>query len=248
MKLNYLVLELKNVFGNFIGLFFSFVFPVLLANILIFSRKNDVPAEYVGDFKTSIFLTLIAIIPISLALVGFPALFSQETEKGVTKRMVLFGYTVDKQLIHKVLANLVVIVLATVVYFLAVGWVNEINEPSNYSLFVLLSGLLVISIDFYLITFSITWWLKKFSRVYGVTMILYFAIMILTGMFGVTPDKFGTVIETIAKGIPITLLNELMIKNWGETSYSLGNYLYVLIGFTIFSLLCFIIARRINRK
>lgn len=248
MKMNYFVLELKNVFGNFIGLFFGLVFPILLANILIFSRKNDVPVEYVTDFKTGIFLTLIGIIPISLALVGFPALFAQETEKGVTKRMVLFGYTIDKQLIYKVLANLVVIVLALLVYFFAVGWANGINKPSGYSLFVLLSGLLVISIDFYLITFSITWWLKKFGRVYGVTMILYFAIMILTGMFGVTPDKFGTVIETIAKAIPITLLNELMIKNWTATSYSTGNYLYVLLGFSVFCLLCFFVTRKTIRK
>ncbi|QPK94180.1 ABC transporter permease [Actinomyces sp. zg-332] len=248
MKFNYLVLEIKNVLGNFIGLFFSYIFPIMLANIIIFSRKGEIPAQAVPEFKTSVFLLLISVIPISLALVGFPALFSQETDKGVTKRMILFGYTIEKQLINKLIANVLVIFSAVGVYFLCVGWVNEINKPSAFSIIFLLFGILFISIDFFLITFTLTLWLRKFSRVYGVTMTLYFLVMILTGMFGVSPDKFGKIIETIANCIPITLLTKLTTEHWGESFYSLGNYPYVLIGFTAFSIVCYFLGTRSFKK
>ena len=244
MKINHLVLEIKNVMGNFIGLFFSFIFPIMLANIIIFANKDRVPPQVIGEFKISIFLLLLQVIPLSLALVGFPALFSQETDKGVTKRMILFGYSIEKQLLCKMIANIFVVFVAVALYFLAVGWANEIDSPSGYSLVLLLFSTLVISIDFLFISFAITVWLKKFNRVYGVTMILYFAVMILTGMFGVSPDKFGKVIESIANFIPITQLAEVTKKHWTESSYDLGNYPYILIGFTVFSIVCYLIGKR----
>lgn len=243
MKINYFILEVKNVLGNFMGLFFGFVFPLIVGNIVIFSKKEDVPVQYLADFKITVFVTMITIIPLSLALVSFPALFAQETEKGITKRMVLFGYNSNKQLINKMLANLLVIILGTIIYFFGVGWVNDIKMPSNYSALILISGLFIFAIDLYLISFAITWWLKKFNIVYGITMIMYFTIMILTGIFGVTPDKFGDIIETIANGIPTTLLIDYCSKNWLEDSYDLGNYPWVLLGFTIFSVLCFVVSK-----
>lgn len=248
MKTRYLILEFKNILGNFIGIFFGFIFPVLLANIIIFSRKSEIPPQFVSDFKVTIFITMISIIPLSLALVGFPALFSQETEKGVTRRMVLFGYGITKQLINKLISNIVVIFIAVGVYFFSVGYMNDIKLPSAYSLFILLVSLFIISIDFYMITFAITWWLKKFSYVYGVTMVLYFIVMILTGMFGVSSEKFGTIIYGIAKCIPITLFAKTLIKNWSASFYSLGNYVWVLIGFTIFSFLLFLLSKKTSRN
>ena len=247
MKKNYLILECKNIFGNFIGLFFSFIFPSLLANIIIFSNKADIPEQFMGEFKTSVFLLLACVIPLSLAFVGFPALFSQETEKGITRRFILFGYKMKDQLLHKLVANLIVILLAVITYFVSTGWMNGVNIPSYYSMFLFTTGMLVISIDFFLIAFAITWFLKTFSRVYGVTMTLYFAVMILTGMFGVKPEKFGKIVETIANLIPITKFNSVLSENWTESTYSLGTYPYVLLGFTVFSVLLVVYANKVNR-
>ena len=91
--------------------------------------------------------------------------------------------------------------------------------------------------------------LKKFSLTYCVTMLLYFAQMILGGMMGITYDNMPSVLQVAAKMLPVTYINRDFYTVWKGEHYNYVPMLqsYLLMG-AVAGILLFVTLHKERRE
>ncbi|WP_246574208.1 hypothetical protein [Leuconostoc miyukkimchii] len=212
------VFEMQNLLGNMITLFFGFAFAPMMG--LVFGGSySDVPQAL-----NQIYLSFFCTIPLSMVFVGFSSLFSQEMERGFTLRAELFGYSRLSQAWHKFMAITVFVILSSIIYSYIFLSYFKLPLP-NLSIIAQMAIFQILSTAIYfLIVFLLTILLKKFSRVYGVAMISYFGIMIISGIMG------NMNVGRIGAYLPIKMFITNYATHLGDTSYISGKIgLYSLI-------------------
>ena len=218
--------EFKNtVLGNFLIIFFGIVFPIFLFSI-ISGTLSDVPENYREVVKTTLFISMSSIIPLSVMFIGHSAIYANELEKDVPLRLELFGFNKLQLLFSK-----------CVIYFIFL----MISLVSIFIFYLLSVVLLVISNSIALI-------FKKFGITYGITMILYFFIMFSSGMMGVTTKKLPEVMRVIGRCIPTYHLSDNYYKFWYGNSYDFKQIILSFLIIISFSLILFVTSIYINKK
>lgn len=221
IKKRKLVFEFQNLLGNMMTLFFGFMFAPMMAFVFGSSYSN------VPQALNQVYLTFFCTIPLSMVLVGFSSLFSQEVEQGFTLRAELFGYSRMSQVIHKFIALTGFVLLSSIIY----SWIFlshfNLSIPSQSIMIQMGIFQILNAAIYFMVVFLLTTFLKKFSRVYGISMISYFVIMIVSGIMGnMNVGKLGNY-------LPIKLFITDYTNRLNDTDYisgKIGLYLFILLG------------------
>lgn len=214
------IYELRNINGNFMTHFWGIVFPNLMCVLLAKTVGSQVPEEIRQEVITSIMLSMALVIPMSIMLIGYGCLYSQEVERGIPLRMRLFGYAAHMEVIAKIIANMIFMSIAIVIYGVFQMLVMDIPRPAFSSLVCLLVSLYLIGIIFLIVSHAIAMIFRKFSITFGVSMCLYFMLMILTGSMGIDTDQLPEGLQKIAAMLPMTYISNDFVDFWQGGSYN----------------------------
>jgi|SRR5690625_1770949 len=242
-----IIYEVKNILGNIFTIIFGFIFPTLMTIILYNAIKADINITDINYLKIHLFVSNAVMIPLAIVFVGFVALFSQEIEKGVVLRMSLFGYTEKRQLKAKFISQLIVVFISLLLYSIIIIPVLKIPEINMLGFVYILISYLILTVLFFIIGFSISLLTKRFSVSFGITMSLYFIIMILSGMMGVSSDDLPFLLKQISYVLPTNHLIKNSYNLWNNIGFELTGLIISFIIFIIISTVLYFIAFK-NRK
>lgn len=244
----YIQYEMRNNKGNIMASIFGFFMPVFMTILFFNVYKGQMPENAVSGFATQMYVGNMMMIILAMTLVGFAAMFSQEVEQGVTRRLELFGYVYKKQVEAKFWGQLIIVTISSLLYSLIICILLPIKRPVIGSLIAYILSIFAVLLVLFLIAYAIAMLVGKFSVTYGITMGIYFGIMILSGMMGVTPEQFPKPVRIIAELLPTTRIIELFPDSW---STKLGNVAPLiqtfLLWYGVAGVLLFLVARK-NRK
>lgn len=241
--------ELRNMLGNFFAVFFGLFFPILMTLILKPAILKNVPEIAHDAAVVRIFITNLLMIPLALMFVGFSALFSQELEKNVISRMSLFGITESMQMRAKMIAQSIVLLFAIILYCAITIPYLGLPMPTFYAGTVYALVIILLSIILFVLSYGIALLSKKFSVCYGITMTLYFSMMILSGMMGMNISDFPSFIQVISKMFPTAFIVNDFQDAWFLTSYNFAPMLQSFLFFgSISGIVCYIALRKNARS
>ena len=234
---HYIKFELKNTFGYSIGMIVGGLLPLVLA-IGGYHASND--AERNKVLSETIFSMCLPMIPLGLVMLPFTIAFAKDIGDGISTRFSLFGYTKLKQMFAKFISILFLVSGICIVYFLVLQIVLPLPVPSKAAVILMICGILILTISFYFLAFTIAWFFKGFNAVQGIARVAYFGIAIITGTIG--GFDFTGVMKKISDFVPFNSFRTELANNWTTTSFDMSNVLIRLIFFMIFTVLLFCIA------
>ena len=212
--------ELRNINGNFMPHFFGIVFPNVMCVLLSKALGSQVPEEMHSEIMTSVMLSMTLVIPMAIMLLGYGALYAQEVERGIPLRMRLFGYGMEAEITAKIIAHLIFMTIAMVVFGIFQAVVMDISKPTFSSFLCLLVCLYLIGVICLILSHGIAEICKKFSITFGIEMFLYFMMMILTGMMGIRTDQLPPGLQKVASMLPMSYISNDFIDFWQGGSYN----------------------------
>ena len=240
--------EFRNLMGNIFTMIFGVFFPIGMTIFFGTAMAGNVPEEAKDIFITTTFITNSVIIPLASILVGYSAVFSQELEKNIPLRFRLFGYTEKTVLISKICANLIFITLSLMMYTVVVCSVIKVQVPTLSSALILIFSLYLLSTFLFILAHGISLFFKKFGPTFAISMGLYFAIMVLSGMFGVQAKDFPNPIKAVAYAFPTTYISGEFIDFWQGGSYNFVPYIQSFIFFAAVSCIILFMAIHHNSR
>lgn len=200
--------------------FFGIVFPNLMSLLLSKTIGEQMPTDMRQGVTTSIMITMTMVMPMAITLLGYGCLYSNEIERGCPLRMRLFGISARTEIIAKIIAHMIFLTLAFIIFGIFHIVVMDIQMPAASSLFCLILCLYFVGIIMLVIAHAIANLLQKFSLTFGVTMFLYFAFMILTGMMGIQTSQLPKALQMLAKTLPMTYISNDFADFWQGGSYN----------------------------
>ena len=219
-NVNMVLYELRNINGNLMPHFFGIVFPNMMT--MIFSRTigSQVPAAVRQNAMVSIMLSMMLVIPMSIMFIGYGALYTQEVENEVPLRMHLFGFHEKSLLTAKIIAHLIFMTIAFVIYAIFQTFTMDIPKPVFSSVICLMISLYLIGVILLVIAHSIANIFRKFGITFGITMFVYFVLMMLTGMMGISTEQLPKALQKIALTLPMTYISNDFAGFWEGGSYN----------------------------
>lgn len=217
--------EVRNMNGNLMSHFFGIVFPNIMCLVLSKTVGESLSADIRREVMTSIMLSMSLIMPMSIMMLGYGAVYSQEVERGVPLRMRLFGFGEKSLITAKIIAHLILLTVAFVIFALFQILVMDVLKPTPQALVCLILSLYFIGGTLLVIAHALADIFKKFSVTFGICMSFYFAMMILTGMMGMRTDQLPTGLRAIAKTLPMTYISNDFITFWKGGSYNFMPYI-----------------------
>lgn len=245
-----LLFEFRNVIGNPYVHIFGVGMPVLMMVIITRAVVGEIPdAELLASMTTSVFLGIGALIPMATIFMGYGIAHAQELEKGIPQRMELFGIGVRLSLCSRIVSEVIFMAIAFSIYFAAGFVIADVKTPKASGAALYAVCILALSVMLFCLAHAIACMLRKFSLVYCVTMLLYFAMMILGGMMGISFDNMPSVMQAAAKLLPVTYINRDFGGIWVGESYNFMPMLqsYLLMG-AVAGILLFVAVRRDSRR
>ncbi|WP_300380912.1 ABC transporter permease [Clostridium sp.] len=242
IKSNLVKYEFRNLVGNIFAVIFGVVFPIFMTTFLGIIIGAKVPEEARAKVMTGIFISNSMMIPLATVFIGYAATFSQELEKNIPIRFRLFGYREEALVASKIIAYLIFMTIALIIYTITSFIGLDIQVPSLSSALILIGSLYILAIIFFVLAHGISLIIKKFGPTYAITMILYFAIMILSGMFGVQAKDFPRHLMKVAYLFPTTYVASDFIDFWQKGSYNFMPYIQSLVLLLTVALIVLIIA------
>ncbi len=217
--------ELRNINGNFMPHFFGIVFPNIMSFIFATMAGKQVPEAMRQEAVVSVVICMAMIMPMSIMFLGYGALYSQEVENGIPLRLRLYGYCEKSLIMAKVIAHLIFLTVAFMVYGIFQMLSQDIPKPAVSSLLCLLLSLYLMGVMFLVIAHSMANIFRKFSVTFGISMFLYFILMMLTGMMGISVELLPGVLREIARVFPITYICNDFADFWQGGPYNFMPYI-----------------------
>lgn len=245
---NYILYETKNIMGNFMSWGFGVAMPICMTLLFFQVFKGQMPENLVREFATQMYIQNVLMVPLAMVFIGFAATFSQEVEQGIVRRMELFGYSYKKQIGVKYFGQMIVLVIAFIIYSVSIIPLLPVNRPSAGSFIMFWISVFLLALVYFMLAYSIAMLTRKFSYAFGIVMVIYFATMILSGMMGVRPEQFPGVIRSISEMLPTTQIIYLFSESWRT---KIGNAAPLLQSFLLLygtAALLLILAYRKNRR
>ena len=240
--------ELRNINGNFMTHFFGIVFPSMMT--LIFSKTIgiQVPEAARDQVLVSIVLSMSLVIPMSIMFIGYGALYSQEVEHEVPLRMRLFGFHERSLLAAKIIAHMILMTAAFVIFAVFQMITMDIPKPAASSLICLLVSLYLIGIILLVIAHSLADIFRKFGITFGITMSIYFLLMVLTGMMGISTEQLPKALQKVAATLPMTYVSNDFADFWTGGSYNFMPFIQSLLFFGAIAGILLMYAQYRNRR
>lgn len=218
-SLRMVLYELRNINGNLMPHFFGIVFPNIMCILLSRTVASQVPEAMGETVRTSIMLTMSLVIPMSIMFLGYGALYAMEVEREIPLRMRLFGYGMGAEVQAKIIAHLIFMTIALAVYGAFQGLAMDVSRPTVPAFLCWLISLYLIGVICLMLAHGIAGIFRKFSITFGVSMILYFMMMILTGMMGIETDQLPVGLQKCADLLPMTHISNGFADFWQGGSY-----------------------------
>ncbi|WP_029501267.1 ABC transporter permease [Lachnoclostridium phytofermentans] len=212
--------ELRNLLGNFFTLFFGIAFPIAFSILMPSIITRDLPENAQSEAIITVFVTMSMVIPMAVMLLGYAANYAQEVENDVPLRLDLFGIQPKKLFVAKLIAHLIFITIAFILYFFVDWIVLDIKMPNTKMIVLWISCLYLLAIIFFMIAHGITTIVKKFGITFAVTMLLYFSFMILCGMMGITVEQLPKALKNVALLLPMSYISKDFVGIWDGGSYN----------------------------
>lgn len=215
--------ELRNMAGvpwmYIFGVFMPIAFSVLFSKIGM-SEQGAVPQELKGFTSTAICLSIGMMIPLASVLVTCAVQTAQEIDKKIPLRLRLFGFTEQKIMLARGLAELVLVTLSMLLFWGINAAVLPLQKPVFGALAAWLICFYLFSILLYFMAYGLAGLLKKFGLTYGITMILYFVFMMLSGMMGFQTSQLPKLLQGISNLLPTTYVTNDFIFFWQGGTYN----------------------------
>lgn len=242
--------ELRNVAGNPFVHIFGVGFPILMSIIITKAVSSEMPdTSYLYEVITSIFLGIGAIIPMATILMGYSSTCSQDIEKGIPLRMQLFGFSEKYTIINRLIAEFIYMTCAFAIYFIVGFSTLELVMPVAYGVIVYFLCMYIFASVLFILAHAIANIMKKFGLTYMITMIIYFGLMILSGMMGITVDKLPKGLQIVSNLLPSTYMNKDIYTVWVGKTYNfvplIQSYIFF---FAISGILFFVMSYRLKRN
>lgn len=242
--------ELRNISGNPFVHIFGIGFPILLAILISKGVSSDITNEtYLKQAVTMIFLGIGSIIPMATIFMGYASTASIDLEKGIPLRMQLFGFEEKYTILNRLMAEFVYMTFAFVLYGIVGYFMLQINVPTIQGFLMYILCIYVFSGVLFIMAHAIANLVQKFGLTYMITMILYFGMMILSGMMGISTDQLPKPVKLLANLLPSTYFQKDFYKVWMGKSY---NYMPMLQAYIFFiaiaGILLFFMIYRLKRN
>lgn len=193
--------ELNSLLKNYTQLFFGLVFPTILTSLIIIAVTKDMPDFIAAEVKQNIVYTINIISPLSIFLLGLSSVFSKDLEEGVYDRLELFSISHLTLAKYKFLVLFVYWLICNAIYFAVC--INIYHVDLAIVPILKHTGFVsIVALTMFLLSYGICLFTKKFTTAFGITMAIYFVVMILGGMMGVQVKDFPSGIREIADIIP----------------------------------------------
>ncbi|MCI9337888.1 MAG: ABC transporter permease [Lachnospiraceae bacterium] len=250
ISLQMLTFEFRKTIGNPYVHIFGVGMPVLMMIIITRAVMGQVADEAMRvQANTSVFLGIGALIPMATIFMGYGVSNAQELEKGIPQRMELFGIRPGVSICNRILSEAIFVVLAFLIYFITGYTLVELKAPKPAGALLYGICILALSVVLFCLAYAISSLLQKFSLTYCVTMLVYFAMMILGGMMGISYDNMPGPLQTVAKFLPVTYINRDFHTVWNGERYRFAPMLqsYLLMA-AVAGILMFFALKRRSRK
>ncbi|MGX7051212.1 MFS transporter permease [Leuconostoc palmae] len=236
---HYMKFELKNTIGYSIAMIVGGLLPI----ILVIGNYHDTSNVMANQaLAKSLFSTLLPMISLGLVILPFTIAFGRDVSDGVTMRLVLFGYTMTKQLIAKFVSVLILVILTTTIYCVVLTYVLPLPSLSAISLINIYLSVMMLSAALFLLSFSIAQVFQGFNMIQGIAMLFYFGIAFLTGSMG-SFDLPSTVTK-VTDWIPFKVIRETLTTHWQtSTLLDFKDELFKLVVFLIVTAILFVVTK-----
>lgn len=250
VSLQMLAFEFRKTIGNPYVHIFGVGMPVLMMIIITRAVTGEMEDNAISAMiSTSVFLGVGALIPMATIFMGYGVSNAQEIEKGIPQRMELFGIKTGVSICNRILSETIFMALAFLIYFVVGYSVVGLKAPKLSGALLYLVCILALSVILFCLAYAISSLLRKFSLTYCVTMLVYFAMMILGGMMGISYDNMPSAVQMAAKLLPVTYINRDFYTVWNGESYNFVPMLqsYLLMA-AVAGILMFFAMKRTERK
>ncbi len=213
--------EFRKTIGNPYVHIFGVGMPVLMMIIITRAIGGEIPEVAMRiTANTSVFLGIGSLIPMATIFMGYGVSNAQELEKGIPQRMELFGIRAGESICNRILSEIIFMALAFLIYFVVGYAAVDLKAPTFSGGLLYVLCIFSFSVILFCLSHAISSLLRKFSLTYCVTMLLYFGMMILGGMMGISFDNMPPAVQTVAKLLPVTYINRDFYTVWKGESYN----------------------------
>lgn len=209
--------ELRNMAGTPWMYIFGILMPIgfaILFSVIGMNEEGVNGQEMKSFISTAISVSITMMIPLASVLISCAVQTAQEIEKNIPLRMRLFGYTEGKIFLARGLAEMILVTLSALLYWGVTGIVLPLQKPAFGSVAAWIICYYVFSAILYCLAYGIAGLLKKFGTTYGITMCIYFAFLMLSGMMGLQTSKLPKALQAVSNLLPTTYVTNDFVSFW----------------------------------
>lgn len=250
ISLTMIQFEFRTITGNPYVHIFGVGMPILMSVIIAMVLRSEIPDGSVLETAvTGMFLGIGTMIPLATILMGYSATYSQELEKGIPQRMSLFGISPIATIINRIISEGIFLLLAFVVYFAVGYFALDLASPVLSGFCCYMLCILLLGVISFLLAHSIASFFRKFGITYCISMILYFGIMVISGMMGISYEMLPSPVQAVSKLLPTTYIAKDFSDVWLGKDYNFMPLLqsFLFVG-ALAGILLFISLKRNGRK
>lgn len=218
--------EIRNIKGNIFAIFFGIVFPIIMSLIISKVHLNQVPDVAKEYAMTNVFLTMSMMVPLALIIICYGSNYALELEKEIPIRMTLFGFKERQLFISKFFAYLIFTIFSVLIYVVADILILDLQKPNIYMLLIYIVTMLIMSLLFFMIAHGIAMFCSKYGSAFATCMFVYFGIMILCGMMGITVEQLPSSIKKIAYLLPMSYVSSEFVDSWSKGGYNCRSLIF----------------------
>lgn len=239
---------LNNIYSGY-SFFFGTLFPLFMLVILSISAFGDLSGTMKKEAVTTLFIGMGTIVPLATVFLGYAANYSNELEKDIPSRLELFGFSPQFMLLAKLCANFLFLTMCFIFYAIFSIIIVEIQMPKNIlPILVYLLSLYIFAAGLFCLAHSIANLVRKFGPTYGLTIGLYFAMMILGGNMGLSVDQFPNWLQSISGIFPNSQLSFAYLDFWMGRNYNPAPLIQSLLTFTAINLVVLLISLKVRGR
>lgn len=240
--------EFLNTLYNGYAFFFGAIFPVILIHMIIAGALSDVPKEYINEAITQLFIGMAMYIPLASIFLSHSATYSNELDKNIPERLVLFGFSEQKILLNKLVSNYIFLTFCMLIYILGTLPFIDIVKPSFSAISIWILCVYILAGILLILAHGIATLIRKFGPTYGISMALYFIFLILGGYMGLPVSKLPRGLRYISDLLPTTQLGNDYLDFWVGRDYNFGPLIQSMIFFFALSSAILIIAFKVRGR
>lgn len=249
LSLSMVLFELRNVTGNPFTHIFGVGMPTMMMILITMIGRKELPdGEMFSMFSTTVFLSIGALIPLATILMGYAVSQAQEMEKGIPQRMELFGISLKITLVNRIVAELIYMLMAFLVYSIFGVLFIDIKKPVFSGVCAYTVCTIVLAVIYFIMAHAIANFFRKFGPAYCVAMLLYFVFMIFGGLMGLEYESMPKGMRAVARLLPITYIKRDFGTVWEGEGYDFMPLIQSLLFFAALSGVMLFISLRKNRN